>query len=97
LIKETFVRITIDIDDKLLQDVMKGLRIRTKREAVHQGLASLKRWLAYRRLLDLGGKLRWRGNLDVRRLDLPATNLVLAPRQKGRRKRYNSKSTAERY
>jgi hypothetical protein len=48
---------------------MKGLRIRTKREAVHEGLASLKRRLAYRRLLDLGGKLRWRGDLDAMRLD----------------------------
>jgi Arc/MetJ family transcription regulator len=69
LIKGIFVRTNIDIDDKLLRNVMKGLRIRTKREAVHEGLASLKRRLAYRRLLDLGGKLRWRGDLDAMRLD----------------------------
>ena len=81
------MRTNIDIDDKLLRDVMKGLRIRTKREAVHQGLASLKRRLAYRRLLDLGGKLRWRGDLDAMRINLPAINVVLTPRQKGRGKR----------
>ncbi len=62
------MRTNIDIDDKLLRDVMKGLHIKTKRKAVHEGLASLKRRLAYRRLLELGGKLRWPGDLDAMRL-----------------------------
>jgi Arc/MetJ family transcription regulator len=66
------VRTNIDIDDKLLRDVMKGLGIKTKREAVHEGLTSLKRRLAYRRLLSLGGKLKWEGSLEQMRLDKPS-------------------------
>ncbi|MDQ3194787.1 MAG: type II toxin-antitoxin system VapB family antitoxin [Burkholderiales bacterium] len=63
------MRTNIDIDDKLLREVMKKFGFETKREAVHEGLAALKRRAAYARLLELGGKLQWDGDLNQMRLD----------------------------
>ena len=65
------MRTNIEIDDKLLKEVMKGFGFRTKREAVEEGLHALKRRLAYQRLLELGGALRWEGDLEAMRLDKP--------------------------
>lgn len=65
------MRTNIDIDDKLLREVMTKLGFKTKREAVHEGLASLKRHAAYSRLLKLAASCNGMAILNQMRLDKP--------------------------
>ena len=53
------MRTNIVIDDKLMADVMATGKFKTKREAVEEGLALIKRRAAYDGLLSLRGKLHW--------------------------------------
>jgi Arc/MetJ family transcription regulator len=61
------MRTNIDIDDKLLEDVMERSKAKTKREAVEMALITYRRILAQRDLLELKGKVKWEGNLDEMR------------------------------
>lgn len=58
------MRISIEIDDKLLDDVMKMSKAKSKKEAIEQALFSFRRHLSQQALLDLRGKVKWDGNLD---------------------------------
>ncbi|HME06434.1 MAG TPA: type II toxin-antitoxin system VapB family antitoxin [Bryobacteraceae bacterium] len=63
------MRTNIVIDDKLMRDTLRATGLKTKREAVEQGLRTLltlKRQAGIRRLR---GKLEWRGDLDAMRTD----------------------------
>jgi Arc/MetJ family transcription regulator len=63
------MRINIVIDDKLMRDIFRATGLKTKREAIEQGLRtllSLKRREAIRRLR---GKLDSQGDLNVMRRD----------------------------
>jgi len=63
------MRTNIVIDDKLMRDTLRATGLKTKREAVEQGLRTLltlKRQAGVRRLR---GKLEWRGDLDAMRTD----------------------------
>ena len=53
------MRTNIEIDDKLMADVMATGDFKTKREAVEEGLRMLKRRKVYDGLLALQGKLQW--------------------------------------
>ena len=57
------MRINIVIDDKLMRDILRATGLKTKREAVEQGLRTLlsKRQEAIRRLR---GTLDWRGRSE---------------------------------
>lgn len=63
------VRTNIVIDDKLMQATLKATGIKTKREAVEQGLRTLLRLKQQTELRKLRGKYEWEGDLDAMRRD----------------------------
>lgn len=65
------MRITMEIDDQLMSDVLRLTGARTKREAVEMGLRTLVR-LRQRQQEDIRrfrGTLQWEGDLDTMRAD----------------------------
>ena len=63
------MRTNIVIDDELINQVMKITGIRTKREAVDQGLKALLRLKQQDQIRRYRGKLDWQGDLDELRND----------------------------
>ena len=57
------------IDDKLMRDTLRATGLKTKREAVEEGLRSLLRLKRQAEIRKLRGKLNWRGDLDAMRRD----------------------------
>jgi Arc/MetJ family transcription regulator len=54
----------IAIDDQLLRDVLRVTGLRTKREAVEEGLRTLLRLNRQCEIRKFRGKLNWQGDLD---------------------------------
>jgi Arc/MetJ family transcription regulator len=67
--EHTHMRTNIVIDDKLMEATLKATGIRTKREAVEQGLRTLLRLKQQTELRKLRGKYEWVGDLDAMRRD----------------------------
>ena len=71
----TFIRYThqmrtnIVIDDKLMRDVLRASGLKTKREAVEEGLRTLLRLKRQEEIRRFRGKLAWQGDLDAMRID----------------------------
>lgn len=63
------MRTNIEIDDQLMQDVLRLTGIKTKREAVEQGLRQLLRLRQQEEIRRLRGKLAWEGDLNAMRTD----------------------------
>jgi Arc/MetJ family transcription regulator len=63
------MRITITIDDKLMQAALRATGLKTKREAVQQGLRTLVRLSRQAEIRRLRGKLEWQGDLEAMRSD----------------------------
>lgn len=63
------MRTNIVIDDKLMEDALKASGLRTKKEAVEEGLKALIMLKKQRDIRSLRGKLRWEGDLDDMRTD----------------------------
>jgi len=63
------MRTNIVIDDKLMDATLKATGIKTKREAVEQGLLALLRLQQQTELRTLRGKYDWQGDLDAMRRD----------------------------
>jgi Arc/MetJ family transcription regulator len=63
------MRTNIVIDDKLMRDTLRATGIKTKREAVEEGLRSLLRLKRQAEIRKLRGKLNWQGDLDAMRRD----------------------------
>jgi len=63
------MRTNIVIDDKLMSDTLKATGIKTKREAVGQGLRTLLRLKQQTELRKLRGQYEWEGDLDGMRRD----------------------------
>lgn len=62
------MRTNIDLDDHLLQEVMRDGHFNTKKEAVHQALKLMRRMQAQQKVREMRGKLTsWEGNLDESR------------------------------
>lgn len=61
------MRTNIVIDDKLMAATLKATVIKTKREAVEQGLRTLLRLRQQTDLRKLRGKYEWEGDLDAMR------------------------------
>ena len=61
------MRTNIDIVEKLMTAAMKAGGYSTKKETVEAALKILARKRAYRKLLELGGKVKWEGDLDAMR------------------------------
>ena len=63
------MRTNIVIDDKLMKDTLRVTGLKTKREAVEQGLRTLLRLRQQEEIRRFRGKLPWQGDLDVMRRD----------------------------
>lgn len=61
------MRTNIEIDDKLMKDVLKATGLTTKKEVVEMGLKTLIRLKKQERIKDFRGQLKWTGNLDEMR------------------------------
>jgi Arc/MetJ family transcription regulator len=67
--KSIHMRTNIVIDDKLMAATLKATGLKTKREAVEQGLRALLRLKQQTELRKLRGKYVWEGDLDAMRRD----------------------------
>jgi Arc/MetJ family transcription regulator len=63
------MRTNIVIDDRLMRDTLRATGLKTKREAVEQGLQTLLRLSKQAELRRFRGKLKWQGDLDQMRTD----------------------------
>lgn len=63
------MRTNIVIDDELMQQVLEMTGMKTKREAVEQGLKALLQLQRQERIKMYRGKLPWEGELDAMRRD----------------------------
>ena len=63
------MRTNIVIDDELMNQVLKLTGLKTKREAVEQGLKTLLRLKKQEQIRDYRGKLHWDGDLNEMRRD----------------------------
>lgn len=57
------------IDDDLMRDVLRATGMKTKREAVEEGLRTLLRLKRQEEIRKFRGKLSWRGELEKMRTD----------------------------
>ncbi len=63
------MRTNIVIDDRLMRETLRATGLKTKREAVEQGLRTLVRLSKQAEIRRLRGKLDWQGDLDAMRID----------------------------
>ena len=63
------MRTNIVIDDDLMAKALEMSGLKTKREAVEEGLKLLIKMSAQRKILELRGKIHWEGDLDEMRRD----------------------------
>ena len=61
------MRTNIVIDDKLMADALKATGLRTKKEAVEEGLKLLVKRNKQQAIRKLRGKLHWEGDLEEMR------------------------------
>ena len=64
------MRTNIEIDDQLMQDVLRLTGVKTKREAVELGLRQLLRLRQQEEIRRFRGKLAWEGDLNAMRTDV---------------------------
>lgn len=58
------MRTNIEIDDELMNDVLKATGLKTKKDAVELGLKTLIRLKKQERIRNFRGQLKWTGDLD---------------------------------
>ena len=63
------MRTNIVIDDKLMRDTLRATGLKTKREAVEQGLRTLLSLSRQTEIRRPRGKLDWQGDLNTMRSD----------------------------
>jgi Arc/MetJ family transcription regulator len=63
------MRTNVVIDDDLMESALKASGIKTKKDAIEEGLKLLVQLKTQERIKGFRGKLRWTGNLDEMRLD----------------------------
>ena len=63
------MRTNIVIDDRLMRETLRATGLKTKREAVEEGLRTLLRLTRQSEIRRLRGKLHWKGDLDAMRTD----------------------------
>ena len=63
------MRTNIVIDDSLMRETVRATGLKTKREAVEEGLRTLLRLSRQSKIRHARGKLKWQGNLDAVRID----------------------------
>jgi Arc/MetJ family transcription regulator len=63
------MRTNIEIDDKLMNDVLRATGAKTKKEAVELGLQTLLDLRAQEKARSLRGSITWEGDLNASRTD----------------------------
>jgi Arc/MetJ family transcription regulator len=63
------MRTNIVIDDDLMDEALKVSRLKTKKDAVEEGLKLLVQRKKQENIKELRGKLHWKGNLENMRTD----------------------------
>jgi Arc/MetJ family transcription regulator len=63
------MRTNIVIDDKLMRDTLRVTGLKTKREAVEEGLRTLLNLRKQAEIRRFRGKLNWQGDLNAMRTD----------------------------
>ena len=63
------MRTNIVIDDRLMRETLRATGLKTKREAVEEGLRTLLRLSRQSELRGSRGQLKWTGDLDAMRTD----------------------------
>ena len=63
------MRTNVVIDDNLMESALKVSGLRTKKDAIEEGLRLLVKMNNQAKIKELRGKLNWSGNLDEMRLD----------------------------
>lgn len=63
------MRTNIDIDDKLIGDVLEATGLKTKKEAVDYALKAVMKLEGQKKLRELSGRYGWEGDLDKMRTD----------------------------
>ncbi|MEO7674355.1 MAG: type II toxin-antitoxin system VapB family antitoxin [Pyrinomonadaceae bacterium] len=63
------MRTNVEIDDELMRETLEITGLKTKREAVEEGLRTLLRLRRQAELKQLKGKFYWEGDLEEMRLD----------------------------
>ncbi len=58
------MRTNIEIDDNLMEDVLRATGLTTKKEVVELGLKTLIRLKKQERIKSFRGQLKWTGDLD---------------------------------
>lgn len=58
------MRTNIEIDEKLMDEIMEKSAIKTKKEVVDTALREYLRLLKLKELAGLRGKLKWEGSLE---------------------------------
>ncbi len=65
------MRTNIEIDDQLMSEALKASGAATKREVVELGLKTLVQLKRQQQVRKLRGQIRWQGDLEAQRLDVP--------------------------
>lgn len=63
------MRTNIEIDQKLIDEILEKTNIKTKKEAVNLALKEFLRLIKLRELSEMAGKIDWSGDLDAMRTD----------------------------
>lgn len=63
------MRTNVVIDDDLMDEALKVSRLKTKKDAVEEGLKLLVQRKKQENIKDLRGKLHWSGDLEDMRTD----------------------------
>jgi Arc/MetJ family transcription regulator len=63
------MRTNVVIDDKLMESALKMSGLKTKKDAIEEGLKLLVQLKGQEKIKGFRGKLKWTGNLDEMRLD----------------------------
>ena len=63
------MRTNIVIDDRLMRETLQATGLKTKRDAVEEGLRTLLRLSRQAEIRRFRGKLKWNGDLGAMRTD----------------------------
>jgi len=63
------MRTNIEIDQKVIDEILEKTNIKTKREAVDLALKEFLRMIKLKELSEMSGKVSWTGDLDAMRTD----------------------------
>ncbi|KAB2890289.1 MAG: type II toxin-antitoxin system VapB family antitoxin [Desulfobulbaceae bacterium] len=63
------MRTNVVIDDDLMESALKASGLKTKKDAIEEGLRLLVQLKGQEKIRRFRGKLKWNGNLEEMRLD----------------------------